>query len=91
MPTISVRVEGIVQGVGYRAWTRTQATRLKLTGWVSNLSDGGVAITATGSPDALGDFTQRLWRGPANAMVKNVVITPHETESSFASFEIRYT
>ena len=44
--------DGRVQGVGFRAWVRTKATGLGLTGSATNLDDGQVEIVAEGpEPD----------------------------------------
>jgi acylphosphatase len=37
-----VIVRGVVQGVGYRAWTEHEARRRDLAGWVRNRRDGTV-------------------------------------------------
>ena len=37
---LSVRVEGVVQGVGFRPFVYSLATRLGLSGWVGNDVDG---------------------------------------------------
>jgi len=41
-------VRGVVQGVGFRWWTRARALELGLTGWAANLSDGRVEVVAEG-------------------------------------------
>ncbi len=46
-----VLVSGIVQGVGYRWWTRRTAAELGLRGWVRNLYDGRVEIWVEGDPE----------------------------------------
>ena len=46
------RVEGIVQGVGFRPWVHALATRLQLDGYVLNDGDG-VVVEAEGEAHAL--------------------------------------
>ena len=46
MQTTHVIVEGLVQGVCFREYTRRQAYTLQLTGWVRNLPDGSVEAHA---------------------------------------------
>ena len=41
-------VEGRVQGVGFRWWTRARALELGLAGWAENLEDGRVKVIAEG-------------------------------------------
>jgi acylphosphatase len=41
-------VTGMVQGVGFRWWTRSRALELGLTGEARNLPDGRVAVVAEG-------------------------------------------
>ncbi|UQX89973.1 acylphosphatase [Jatrophihabitans telluris] len=40
---------GLVQGVGFRWWTRSRALELGLAGWAMNLPDGRVEVVAEGS------------------------------------------
>jgi hypothetical protein len=47
---VLVSVTGRVQGVSYRAWTRDEARRLGLGGWVCNESDGSVRALVVGPP-----------------------------------------
>ncbi len=49
---LTVRVEGRVQGVGFRWWTRREAGALGLSGSATNLPDGRVEVVAEGSPEA---------------------------------------
>ena len=41
-PARLLRIRGLVQGVGYRNALLREATRLGLSGWVRNRSDGSV-------------------------------------------------
>jgi acylphosphatase len=45
---LTAHVEGRVQGVGFRYWTRVQARTLGLSGSATNLPDGSVAVVAEG-------------------------------------------
>jgi hydrogenase maturation protein HypF len=54
-----VRVEGIVQGVGFRPYVYALATSLRLEGFVGN-DVGGVIIEAEGAPAAIDQFVSRL-------------------------------
>src|SRR4051794_12086895 len=57
-------VTGRVQGVGFRYFTRAEAMREGLHGWVRNAADGGVEITAEGDREALDRFERAVRRGP---------------------------
>ena len=45
-------VDGLVQGVGFRWWVRSQALRLGLAATATNLPDGRVKVVAEGGRDA---------------------------------------
>lgn len=66
------RVEGRVQGVGFRWWAVRTAERLGLRGTVRNLPDGSVEIDASGPDDALELFAELLRDGPPSARVDAV-------------------
>ncbi|MDX8524641.1 acylphosphatase [Mesorhizobium sp. MSK_1335] len=71
---VRARVSGTVQGVSYRIWTRDEAIRLGLTGWVRNESDGSVSALIAGADAAVAAMIERLWQGPRGALVSNVEI-----------------
>jgi acylphosphatase len=78
---LTIRVQGRVQGVGFRYWVRGRAEDLGLRGSATNLPDGAVEVViegdraacqalldAIGSPDAPG-FVGRIeptWSEPVN-------------------------
>ena len=49
-------VSGEVQGVGFRYKAQRVASRLQLTGWVRNLSDGRVELELQGEEDQIDRF-----------------------------------
>lgn len=65
-------VTGVVQRVGYRAWTTLTARALGVNGFVRNLDDGRVEIFAEGDPAAIDALVANCWQGPAGARVDDV-------------------
>jgi acylphosphatase len=57
-------VEGLVQGVGFRWWARSQAGRLGLAAAATNLPDGRVEVIAEGGQAACRELLALLG-GPA--------------------------
>lgn len=74
MRTVHVRIEGLVQGVYYRAWAREQAETLGLAGWVRNRRDGSVEALFAGEAAAVADMLKRCRSGPRDARVAVVEI-----------------
>jgi acylphosphatase len=62
-------IEGLVQGVGYRAWMVREATRLGVSGWVRNRSDGTVEALVHGDTAAVEELLRGCRRGPPAAVV----------------------
>jgi len=56
---VSVRVDGTVQGVGYRPFVYRVAHELGVAGWVLN-DERGVLVEAEGPPDVVAAFVARL-------------------------------
>ena len=72
------RVIGRVQGIGYRRWATDAATKLGLSGWVRNMSDGSVEIMVQGDQEVINQFLQKCLKGPAFSMVLGIqpVVVP---------------
>lgn len=85
-----LHVRGLVQGVGYRYFCYREATRLNLTGWVKNLSDGTVRALVEGSQDEIESLLERLKVGPFGAHVDTIEITWREPAGRYDSFEIMH-
>jgi len=69
---VNCRVHGVVQGVGFRAWTARQARELNLSGWVKNDDDGSVLVQAAGFESDIETFVEELKVGPAGAQVSKL-------------------
>jgi hydrogenase maturation protein HypF len=71
-----VRVEGIVQGVGFRPFVHALAGRLGLAGLVGN-DAGGVFVEVEGAADTVGRFLEALAaEAPPLAVIERVTATP---------------
>jgi len=67
-----VVIEGVVQGVGYREFTRRAALRLNVSGWVRNRPDGAVEALVRGSPAGVEALIAEMRRGPRFAVVQRL-------------------
>ena len=72
-------VYGRVQGVGYRFFVIDVASKLGLTGYTRNQSNGSVEVVAEGSQAGLDALLAELRRGPVLARVDRV-------DASWAAF-----
>lgn len=69
---VHVVISGEVQGVGYRAWTATNARRLGLAGWVRNRRSGDVEACFAGAQAAVEAMLAACREGPSHARVSDV-------------------
>jgi acylphosphatase len=81
-------VHGRVQGVGFRYWARSTATRLGLSGWVRNCDDGSVELFYQGASDFVDQFEQLLEKGPPGASVSRVDSQAVLPRGSYKRFSI---
>src|SRR5579872_6221980 len=88
-----VVVEGYVQGVGYREFTRRAALRLGVSGWVRNRSDGAVEAFLRGSRAGVEAMIAEMRKGPRSAVVDRVRVIEHDEihGDGAAAFVIRST
>jgi acylphosphatase len=88
MKQMHIWVSGFVQGVGYRAFTRHESRRRKLTGWVKNLPDGRVEALIQGPENKLKEMIQACEKGSYFAQVRDVVVEWELPTESFQEFTI---
>lgn len=86
--TRQIRVNGFVQGVGFRAAMRDEARKLGITGWVRNRADGSVEALVQGPPAALDAIIHWAGRGPPGARVADVQISERGADVPHARFEV---
>ncbi len=85
---VRIRVEGRVQGVGFRYATESRARELDVRGWVRNRSDGSVEIVAEAPPAAIDALVEWCRRGPRAARVVRVEVAEEPSAESLVGFSI---
>ncbi|HEX2949214.1 MAG TPA: acylphosphatase [Armatimonadota bacterium] len=89
MKRLHAIVKGRVQGVYFRDFVNTHAEQLHLTGWVQNLPDGTVEVTAEGEDAALSHLKLFLEKGSPMSRVDDVDATYSGPTGEYTAFEIR--
>jgi acylphosphatase len=89
MRTRQIRVNGLVQGVGFRDALRAEALRLRVSGWVRNRADGSVEALLQGDEAAVARLVDWARRGPVLARVEKLEEQPVEPafDRAYARFE----
>ena len=85
-----VFIEGRVQGVFYRAFTRETAYTLGLKGWVKNLYDGRVEAVFEGKKELIEQAIRKCYQGPPGARVTNIEVKWEEFMEDIKGFAIKY-
>jgi acylphosphatase len=87
---VHVIVEGRVQGVFFRAFTRDEAVRLGLSGWVRNRPNGSVEAVVEGEKSAVGKMLQWFHQGSPHSIVEKVHLAEESPVGDSSTFEIHY-
>ena len=89
---IEFKVEGRVQGVGFRYFTLRAAKALQIRGWVRNMPDGSVMVLAAADASRMAAFRERLRVGPPHGWVNQLSETPLPAAAGqgFLDFNITY-
>ena len=90
MMEIQCIVSGRVQGVAYRYYAEDAATKLELSGWIRNCSDGTVEVLAQGEPDALKEFVEYLHEGSLQAVVEAVAVDWQTVKKPLDEFSVKH-
>lgn len=90
MKTIHVIITGDVQGVGFRYYTRKEAVRLGLVGWVKNRVDGRVEALLQGDDEQLKAMLNWLKSGSPMARVDSIDQKLQPEDRNLISFDIEF-
>ena len=87
---VRVHISGHVQGVYFRAWTRNEAARLGLDGWVRNEPDGSVTALIAGPRQSVEAMIALLHRGPPDAVVSHVTVEDADPAEAGTGFSVTH-
>lgn len=91
MKRIHAIVSGVVQGVGFRFFTRHLAERYGLNGYVRNRADGAVELEAEGPEEAISAFLGGLEKEqPRSAHISGIKVEAIPADDDFGGFRITY-
>ncbi len=87
---VRARVYGRVQGVAFREYTRQEAVRLGLSGWVGNRPDGTVEVVCEGASSQVDTLVAWLAIGSPFSQVSRVERTDESPRDDTPSFFVRH-
>ena len=91
MRAVRVVVNGHVQGVGYRWFTRDAARAAGIAGWVRNRHNGSVEAVLQGADDSVEAVLAAMQAGPDRSRVEDLSISDAAADPAVTAFELRPT
>ena len=83
-------IDGRVQGVFYRGFTKELAQRLGLCGWVRNLGDGRVEAVFDGPKKRIDKAIKECHTGPPGSRVTDIDVQWEMSKEDQKGFYVRY-
>lgn len=83
-------IEGKVQGVGFRHFTKINAQEIGVHGWVKNLPDGRVEAVFEGPEDHIDEIVALCEDGPGASRVDHIDFEWEEATGEFDSFHVKH-
>ena len=71
---IHMRVTGLVQGVGFRAYVKARADERGIRGWVRNQPDGSVHVLSILPEGTMESWIEAVRQGPVGSIVEGVEV-----------------
>lgn len=90
MKRMQVFFSGTVQGVGFRFTAERLARRFPITGFVRNLEDDRVEVTAEGEEASLVEFLTAIRKSSMKYYIRDVEAHWTDSQDCFSRFSIAY-
>ncbi len=88
--TYKVLLLGRVQGVGFRYFTESIASKYDISGYVRNTFDSKVEVVCQGEEENLKQFIDDIKKGPVFSAVADVKIEEIKDSRKYSIFNIKF-
>lgn len=85
---VFIKLQGTVQGVGFRFFAESKAKRLSLNGFARNEEDGSLTIYVEGERESIAKFIDEVSTGPRLARVSNIEVSWKDFSGEYNDFHI---
>jgi acylphosphatase len=85
---LNILYSGRVQGVGFRYTVKTVAAGFAVTGFIRNLPDGRVELTAEGTREELAAFRESILGAGLAGFIRDEQLNWTDAQNEFTGFEI---
>ncbi len=89
MKHLKLTINGIVQGVGFRWYAKTEARRFGIVGYASNLPNGTVEILACGREDNVCQYLNAIRIGTNGSHITSIEQEEIQLPICPSDFQIR--
>ena len=87
---LHVYFSGMVQGVGFRFTVRRIANSYEVTGFVKNLPNGDVEVTAEGDREVVKSFIDAICNSSLRSYIRNAERGWEPATEEYREFEIKF-
>ena len=81
-------IQGTVQGGFFRQFVKENADKLKLSGFIRNLTSGDVEIIVEGEGEDIERFGRFIQKGPEHSQIRNIQMEERKWAGNFDGFKI---
>lgn len=85
--SVRLYIDGVVQGIFFRAFIKENAERHNVKGFVRNLEDGRIEMFFEGNANDVNKIIEIASKGPRHAQIRKVTTKPEKFQD-FKSFKI---
>jgi acylphosphatase len=83
-----LKITGVVQNVGYRAWAKRLSRELSVQGYVKNMEDGSVEMVVCAEENIITVMINAAKKGPPTSVVKDVEVSDCDHKPDSKEFKI---